>query len=1488
MSTPEAKIVIGIDLLLRRLGPTLKGLDAVEKKLRSVAGIKIASKSVPTAQFDKAAAATQKLHQQQQRLAIQIQELVNRQERARQAAERLTQSQQRLAQSSDRLLAAQRRLSSSPPRADAHVRFFKETQKAALDADKHVRFFRSNQASLAKAPQVDAHVRAFKAIQKGAEDADKHVQFFRANERALQKAPQLDAHVKAFRATEEATRRARAESERLERQKLRLARSSDTLEKALGRMGGTLNRIGSGLQSFGRTLSVAVTAPLAALGLVAVGSAKDIDANVNTLKAFTGSAEAAETRLAELIQTSRETPGLTTSLGLLLDSNLRVAQVTVDTIDKVLPAIGRLNAVKPLEDPARFVQNMVQLVTQNFERIDLKELVGQSPVAGQIVAELFNVDSPINAKAIRAAAQKMGLTTTDAFFTAFADAAARNQALSNVTESIGSRLAKQADRLAIALRPLGLAILDAITPAINVLIPFVERLSRAFAELPKPAQQALLVIGALAALLGPALIVIGGIATAVGGLVTAIGAVAGVVATIGLPAIAAAIGGIVIIIGEWVAILAALGLAWKTNFLGIRELVTRASTAILQAFQRVRAIVEEVIQRILPTLQSITTKVLGLVTAAWEKYGKDVVAVVKATFTFVTRVVETFVSIFGNVVDLLLKLIDGDFKGAWAAFARIVLTAVKAFDDAINNLPGILIRAFIKVRKIINDQAVKFAAAGATLAFRLVIGIITELINSAPKVRDAIVDMFLLAAQGFDPASIAGIIVARFIAALRRAAAGDIRVSVTGEGPGPHVGADVGGDAFKKGVRRPASAPDEDKHAAGALRRAQDDFAQAQNEFTQTQEENRLAETRAGIQQQFELTKDGLDRELRLLQSSFDDRFIEVKKYFDERKRLEEAQIDTELKQEKALSVALVDEFGIRRKAIEREFQAAVDEINRDPKLKGRAKELSLQTAEINKQKDLAKAQNDFETQLADVSTRILVLQKKRADIGTVIARETANLTRELREQADVLTADVFEAQGATSDAAAIRLRQQFKDSLRDLRVDVKSLAPELQTALNNVDLKTLKTRLEELPQPVRDLIALLDIAFNRALITEQSVKVDRTLSELRIREADVQNKVLDGVINERQARAQIAGLQQISKARLLDILAAQLKIAESTAGQEDEVLRLRTQIQEIERLGKVIDDVGQQINQQLFSDIESGLEGIFQNARKGFDGLKDAAISFGESLLNTLNKIAAQSITQKLEGIFKPDAENTKGTVGGFFAKLFGLGPKAADTTAATALATAGTTAGTALTTGGTAAATALTAGSTTASASLITGVTTAAASFAATVTAAAAAFAATVAGAQSLGGLGGAFAAAKGDIFSPVEGGRLGVIAEGGYSEAVLTTDPKHAARQFAILQAYLRETKGLFGRIPHFASGAFISARDTEMSLLSSIQRAPSPLSMVPDAALAHAAGGREWKQRFVFVDERSMRDWINSPEGEEVIVQKIIKNAPVIRRLAGGRR
>lgn len=1276
------------------------------------------------------------------------------------------------------------------------------------------------------------------------------------------------------RARQAADRLTRA-NDRLTQSTARGSRVMPAFQQRLNSIGAAALRVGGGLRSMGASMAILVSGPLVALGRVAGQSAADIDAIRNRLIATEGSLEAANARLAQLRQLADTTVGVTRRTALDTFAILAtLGDITEKTINDQIRAFGRLNAAFTIEDQQLFFRNLLQIFQQGFEVKDIKEAIGRVPIFNQLLQQAFGTSDPERLRELKAA----GKLTLDTFLAGMATAVETDPVLSRIQESISVRFAKTFERLRDSLEPLGLAILGPLERIVVAVEPIILRISAAFAQLPPGIQTAIVAVGILTAAFGPVLFILGGIASGIGALATAAAAILPVLASIGLPAILAILGGLVIVIGEITTVVTVLGVAWAKNFLGVRELVVNAANAIASAFTRIRGVVNEVTQRILPTLQSIVTKVLGVITALWQTYGSTVVQVVGDVFRFVVRVTETFIRVFGGFVDLVLKLIDGDWRGAWRAFARIIVAALDSFDAFLSRLLPALVRTFARLQTVILAQAARFALMGAQLATQLQIGLSAQLMALAPKIRDALIDMLVLAVERLDPTSIAAVLVARFLAALRKAASEGVPAAL-----GPAVGVDVGAGAglFRR-ARRPGTTTAATGDAKGqrAVANQLAKLHEAQDKLDEQREENRLRETEAAIQQQFELAKAGLDREQRALGDSFEDRLKSIKAYFAERGRLETALVDTELAKEKGLSRLLAEEFQARRKQIEREFQTSVAEINQDQRLTGRAKQLALETAEINRQTQELAAFGEFEQRNAEVSTQILLLQQQRADITAELTRQERLLTEEIEKQKVLLRADLLDEQGRTADAESMRLRQRFIETLRDLRIDTAGLGVELQDALNKVDLTILQQRLDELPEPVRQLIELLDIGTKRAAIAEAQVLVENLSAGLRLDEERVQNRVLDGIISQREAQAEIVVIQQKYRALLLDILKGELAKAEAIKDQ-GLITAIQAQITETERLGVAIDEAGQRINQALLSDLQSGLSGIFSGARRGFEGLRDAAISFGERLLDTLNDIAATSILERIQGLFKPDATNTEGTVGGFISKLFGLQPKqAAD--AATASAT--------LQTGATAATATFSTGVTTSAATFATTVATSAASFAATIIAAAAAAAAAltaggVAGGAA-GGLGGGLSGLLGGaatgLFPAVPGGVYKFV-EGGHPEAVMTTDPKHFTRQLAILRAYLRETHGLGGRIKEFASGAFISPHEAQSMMLSGLSGPSLPGADV--GSLAVAGTPSMMKLRQVLVDERNMGNWINSSEGEQVLVDFLYKHQPIIRKIGG---
>jgi tape measure domain-containing protein len=146
-----------------------------------------------------------------------------------------------------------------------------------------------------------------------------------------------------------------------------------------------------------------------------------------------------------------------------------------------------------------------------------------------------------------------------------------------------------------------------------------------------------------------------------------------------------------------------------------------------------------------------------------------------------------------------------------------------------------------------------------------------------------------------------------------------------------------------------------------------------------------------------------------------------------------------------------------------------------------------------------------------------------------------------------------------------------------------------------------------------------------------------------------------------------------------------------------------------------------------------------------------------------------------------------------------------------------------------------------------------------------------------------------ATGNIIPAAPQGRVIRVAEGGYDEAVLTTDPKYALRQAAILREFLRRTRGLMGRfreVPEFAEGGMVSARDAEMNLLSTL----TPRQSIPQPAvdMQPASGERPTinLRNINLLDRRQLvGGHMRSAEGARDILNIISENSDEIGRRIG---
>jgi tape measure domain-containing protein len=258
------------------------------------------------------------------------------------------------------------------------------------------------------------------------------------------------------------------------------------------------------LQSIGGRLSAAVTVPLVGLGIASVQSAGQMQAMTRSLEAIMGSAEGAEAEIERLRQAATK-PGLGFEQAVRASVQLQSVGRSADQARASIEAIANAVALSggTADDFGEVVRQFTQI--QSLGRLtaeNLNVILERSPSVARALQSAFGTAS---AEAIR----ESGVSIED-FFTKLQ---AGLESLPRAQGGILNDLANGFDNLKVALKPLGEAISAVIVPAFTRLSDMALRAGEAFGNLPEGTQRVIVVVGLLAAALGPALLAIGGLIT---------------------------------------------------------------------------------------------------------------------------------------------------------------------------------------------------------------------------------------------------------------------------------------------------------------------------------------------------------------------------------------------------------------------------------------------------------------------------------------------------------------------------------------------------------------------------------------------------------------------------------------------------------------------------------------------------------------------------------------------------------------------------------------------------------------------------------------------------------------------------------------------------------------------------------------------------------------------------------------------------------------
>jgi tape measure domain-containing protein len=594
---------------------------------------------------------------------------------------------------------------------------------------------------------------------------------------------------------------------------------------------------------------------------------------------------------------------------------------------------------------------------------------------------------------------------------------------------------------------------------------------------------------------------------------------------------------------------------------------------------------------------------------------------------------------------------------------------------------------------------------------------------------------------------------------------------------------------------------------------------------------------------------------------------------------------------ESALNQEVIDEFDKTLKGLAQtqaklnDEQAEAEKARDADELKriAAAKQLNQQQIELIRNTVLLR---DAQATLTASEQFIANAKQKQADLERKIAnevdfrglRETEAIKRRLAGEEE-LKQRLLITRGILLESidklGALKPPKELTDQIRDIDQEIERLGKLTFTEQFNLAAKEFARIQDELQAKIAEV--------------ELAVR-HRDLAEI---EGRILVKKLNGeYVADLERQAEL--LRQIAERSGDQGLQKQATDAQATARE------IRVATTETADFDKALRSVSIDALQEGFADFFRSLTDRTQTAQEKLLGLLDVvagriedfiAQRFSEQLIESIFGTpgeqvgAGGGIIASIKRLFGFGGGGGEGATGGLGGAVAGAaGDAGAAATASAALTTGGTTAGAAMATGGATAGTALATGGV----AFTTAITAAATGFTAAVVAAGAAFAAAVgaaAGTQAFSGLAsgaGASVAATG-MFPATPGGLVRIV-EGGFDEAVLTTDPKHAAHQVRILREFLARTKGLYGRVQGFAEGGLISARNAELNMLASL---PSRRSVVPVHAPELQLAGGEAAQTNVrilnLLDRRQLvGGHLRSAEGARDIMNVISENADEVGR------
>lgn len=256
------------------------------------------------------------------------------------------------------------------------------------------------------------------------------------------------------------------------------------------------------------------------------------------------------------------------------------------------------------------------------------------------------------------------------------------------TQDAPDKLTTAMNNLKIAGKEIGETLLTALAPMFEKLVNAAKRLAEWFSNLSDGQKQMILVVGGLAAAIGPALIAIGKMSTGLSALIQYFGSAE----TMGGKLIAA-LGGISAPVVAAAAAVAALVAAfvhlWNTNE-EFRAKITEIWNSIVEAFQNFFQGIVDRLNALGFQFEDITEVLKTL----WDGFCAFLAPVFEGAFQFIATTLETVLNVLTGLFDVFSGLFTGNWDLLWQGVKEVfegIWNGIKDwFDNILNTMKDVL------------------------------------------------------------------------------------------------------------------------------------------------------------------------------------------------------------------------------------------------------------------------------------------------------------------------------------------------------------------------------------------------------------------------------------------------------------------------------------------------------------------------------------------------------------------------------------------------------------------------------------------------------------------------------------------------------------------------------------------------------------------------------------------------------------------------------